>query len=147
MKNRSDGFTLIELIIVIAIVGILSAIAIPYYQSNVLISQINRSVSELASYKTAFEVQVNRSGPVTNAELGYTPSALTTGEPATDIAVANSDGSGHLEVTLGGNAHAMLAGVVIRHVRNSSGIWSCVIDKSATPHWKESYKPSGCVSL
>ncbi len=147
MNNQTSGFTLIELMIVVAIIGILAAVAIPIYQSNVLKSQVNRAVSELATYKSEFEVQLSDSGAVSNSELGYVPSGLTSGNPATDIGVANPDGSGHLQVTMGGNAHPSLAGVILRFERDASGTWACEIDKTAASQWKDAYRPAGCTVL
>lgn len=147
MSQKTDGFTLIELMIVVAIVGILSAVAIPLYQSNVMKSQINRAVGELARYKTAFEMQVANSGTVTNPDLGYVPSNLTTGNVTTNIALLNSDGTGHLQVTLGGNAHPNLSGVVLTFERSATGKWSCTIDKSSAGHWEDTYRPPGCTVL
>ena len=54
MKNQK-GFTLIELMIVVAIIAILAAIAIPQYQNYVARSQISRAVGEAGSLKTAYE--------------------------------------------------------------------------------------------
>ena len=144
MNRISAGFTLIELMIVVAIIGILAAVAIPSYQNYVLSAQVNRAVGELSTYKTPYETQVSSSGPVTNTELGYVPSNLTDGNASTDIAVANADGSGHLEVTLGGNAHPNLAGVIIRFQRTLNGAWQCVIDPSAASGWKDSLSPGAC---
>jgi len=145
MNKSSNGFTLIKLMIVIAIIGIIATVAIPLYQSNIVKTQLNRSVSELAAYRTAFETQLSRSETVTNAELGYVPSELTTGTMAVNIGVINGDGSGHLEVTMGGTAHPLLTGVTVRYERSSSGSWSCIIDKSATGDWRDSYSPATCV--
>jgi type IV pilus assembly protein PilA len=147
MHKQTTGFTLIELMIVVAIIGILAAVAIPLYQGNVLKSQINRAVGELAVYKSAFEVQLSGGGPVSNSELGYAPSSLTTGNSTTNIAVANPDGSGHIQVTMGGNAHPSLTGVILRFERDASGTWACEIDKSAVSQWKGAYRPAGCTVL
>ena len=109
MVQRKDaGFTLIELMIVVAIIGVLAAVAIPSYQDYVSKSQVNRAIGELSVYKAPFETQVSVSGPVTNDALGYTPSDLTSGNAATPIAVVNADGSGHMQVTMGGNANPNL---------------------------------------
>lgn len=130
--------------IVVAIMGIIAMIAIPSYQDKVLKSQVNRAVSELGVYKSPFEVQVTQSGMVANDELGYSPSDITTGSALVDIGVANPDGSGHIEVTMGGRAHSSLAGLVIRFQRSAAGEWSCLIDSSALSDWHNRYKPDSC---
>ncbi|WP_368388888.1 pilin [Marinobacter sp. SS8-8] len=104
----------------------------------------NRAVGELSTYKASFETQMSGSGSVTNNALGYTPSNLTTGDAATDIAVVNADGSGHIQVTMGGNAHPNLAGVSLKFVRSAGGTWQCEIDPSAAPRWSDVFSPDSC---
>lgn len=147
MQQQDAGFTLIELMIVVAIIGVLAAIAVPIYQDNTLKSQVNRSVSELGAYKSAFEIQVANGGAVSNSDLGYVPSNLTDGSMGADIGVANSDGSGHIEVTMGGSAHPNLVGIVLRFARSFAGSWTCEIDKTAAIGWRDAYRPQGCTVL
>ncbi len=147
MQTRSAGFSLIELMIVVAIVGIIAGIAFTSYQDNLLRTQVNRAVGELAVYKSAFEVQVANGGGIANADLGFVRSQLSDGTVATDIGSLNPDGSGHIEVTLGGNAHPNLAGVIVRFERDSAGAWQCVIDPSAASGWSNDFSPGSCAVI
>lgn len=147
MSRKHHGFTLIELMIVVAVIGIIAAISIPSYTGQVMKSQVNRAVGELAAYKSAVEERLVQGAAIDNSDIGYSPSSLTTGVPAIDIAVVNPDGSGHIQVTMGGNAHGDLVGVVIRMERSVAGNWQCVIDPSAAANWKGKYSPNGCTVI
>lgn len=147
MLRKSQGFTLIELMIVVAVIGILASFAMPVYQGYVIKTQLNRAVSEVSAYKSIFEEQLSRSAPVTNTALGYTPSGLTSGVSGLDIAAVNPDGSGHIEVTLAGSSHSSIRGVVLRLQRSNTGDWNCLINSSGSSDWKAYFVPSNCSVL
>ena len=142
--TKHTGFTLIELMIGVAIIGTLAVIAIPSYQIYIAKTQVNRAVAELSAYRAPFEERAGANQSVTNASIGYAPSNLTTGSQAVDIASLNPDGSGQLQVTMGDTAHPNLAGLILRFDRSSAGTWECVLDAGAAAGWKESYLPPGC---
>ncbi len=145
MLFKPQGFTLVELMIVVAVVGILAALSIPLYQGYIANSQMHRAVGELSGYKAAYEERVSMGGSVTNQDLGYVPSKITKGTLGADIAVLNADGTGHLRVTLGGNAHPRLTGVTITLERSSIGVWSCIVDNTAVVgSWESTFLPDNC---
>ena len=76
MKRVQQGFTLIELMIVVAIIGILAAIAVPAFQKNVQKSRFAESLSISDGYKTAVSLCVNTLSTLTGCD------ANTNGIPA-----------------------------------------------------------------
>ncbi|WP_230433054.1 pilin [Plesiomonas shigelloides] len=89
MKAVNKGFTLIELMIVVAIIGILAAIAIPAYQNYTKKAKFTEVVVATGPYKTAVELCTYDKGDVADCEEGETGSGYTITGQASAIGLVN----------------------------------------------------------
>ena len=141
MKSMQKGFTLIELMIVVAIIGILAAIAIPAYQDYIAKSQATSGLAEIAPGKTQYEVLVNegKGASITNAAaIGLKDSdRCTVGVTAPDSTGA---AIGAISCTLKGSPK--VAGAILNLNRAADGSWACTITGSLALDPK--YKPGSC---
>jgi type IV pilus assembly protein PilA len=125
---RSNGFTLIELMIVVAIIGILAAIAIPAYQNYVVRAQVTEGLSMLGHAKTRVQESYFNRGeaPATRATAGLSPNPTdSSGKYVTSVDVNN----GVLIVTFGYEANAAIAGLTLTmtpyETAGTGVVWRC----------------------
>lgn len=153
MNKGQQGFTLIELMIVVAIIGILAAVAIPQYQNYIAKSQVSRAVAELGALKTAYEACLNDGQTaVGDCDLGWTGSnilsltapATSTAGTAVTTAVTNTAAlttTGTIAGSFAGDASAALqpsTALTVTWTRSDLGSWTCA---TTAP---DKYAPSGC---
>ena len=116
--KQAQGFTLIELMISVAIIGILASIAIPSYNSYIAKSELAAALYEITPSRVQFEVRIN--------------------DGQTSVSIAK------VICTLRGSPEVKDRTITL--TRSSAGAWSCVTGQgSAATALKEKYKPKGCI--
>ncbi|MCC4635535.1 pilin [Xanthomonas dyei] len=143
-KARGGGFTLIELMIVIAIIAVLASIAIPQYQIYVAKSQVAAGLAEVSPGKTRYEILVNDSEGSTLTSASAIGLTVTATSRCSSIGVLAPDANGAqthaIDCTLRGNPR--VNGAKVTWARDANGIWTCSTDLASAD--KDRFSPASC---
>ena len=139
-KTSQKGFTLIELMIVVAIVGILAAVALPAYNDYTTRAHVSEAASVAQGYKTAVAEYYAINGSLPNlADISMTTSSSTA---FSAVAVT----SGVVKVTMTG-VGGLTAGQFLEYVPDVSNTgavtWLCT-EAAGNTDIADKYLPSAC---
>jgi type IV pilus assembly protein PilA len=100
VKKAQSGFTLIELMIVVAIIGILAAVAIPAYSDYTAKSKASNALSSVGPIKTAVAMCAQEAGEATKCNTTDNAAAIPAMTATNEVASATVTGAGIIEITL-----------------------------------------------
>lgn len=141
-RRRCGGFTLIELMVVVALIATLTALAVPQYRSHVASTQFSEAYTLFAGLRTALETRIQMEGlhaGLTHdggTDRGALEGHRTAGEYVAGVDVA-PDGGERLRVTLrfaDEGVSPALAGESVEFLRDPVDGWSCRVAPALAPY-------------
>ena len=141
MSNKQNGFTLIELMVVVAIIAILASLAIPGYQNYTIRSQVVEALTLAGPAKTAVATTMTDNGvaPADNGAAGLGAATDYSGSYVSSI----TNVSGDILIRFGNKAHSAISGrdlTLTPTISENNIVWAC----SGGTSIPNTYLPRSC---
>lgn len=159
-NHQSSGFTIIELLIVMGIMGVLSAVALPLYQDYTVKAQLARIAGEIGTIKRNADIMVQRGGQPTSVAAEDSTIGANGKRRyyiGTDIWTIGSDLIADAELkyelagefsgihlTIGDSANRAIHGTEVNFERDAFGNWTCALNTSKAKAWKSTFTFPNC---